>query len=183
LSQAFRIKQIFFSAKKIKREIEMLTKSKRITTPVEHRFFEDYIIGATEEYGYVSVTQEEIIDFARQFDLQYFHLDPESAKQSVYGGLIASGWHTVGLMMKLFVRHYLSPVSNMGSPGTDELRWLKPIRPGDTISIRVTVLNARRSKSKPDRGILETFIEVINQHHEIAMTMKTTTFCRCKPNK
>jgi acyl dehydratase len=97
-----------------------------------------------------------------------------------FGGLIASGWHTASLMMRLLADHYLSKVASLGSPGVDELRWTQPVRPGDALSIRVTVLDAKRSRSKPDRGIVQTSIEVLNQRGEIVATMKAINLLRCR---
>ena len=112
------------------------------------------------------------IAFAKRFDPQMMHTDPEAARHTPFGGLIASGWHTAGLMMRLYVEHYLTHVASLASPGLDELRWLKPVRPGDTLWVRVTVLRAVPSKSKPDRGAVTSFVEVINQAGEIVMTFK-----------
>jgi acyl dehydratase len=112
-----------------------------------------------------------------------YHIDPEAAKQSIYGGLIASGWHTAGLMMRLYTDNYLSRVANLGSSGCDELRWDKPVFPGDQLSIRVTVLEARRSESKPDRGIVRSFVEVLNQKRDIVMSLKMVNFVRCREQK
>ena len=150
------------------------------TTPIDNRFFEDYQIGSVHEFGSLIISQEEIISFARLFDPQVFHLDPESAKQTMYGGLIASGWHTSSLMMRLFVDHYLSHNASLGSPGVDELRWYKPVRPGDELSIRVTVTQARRSRSKPDRGVLHSFVEVLNQNDEVVGSMKALNLLLCR---
>ena len=100
------------------------------------------------------------------------HTDPEAAKNTPFGGLIASGWHTAGLMMRLYVEHYLTHVASLASPGLDELRWLKPVRPGDVLSVRVTVLKTVPSRSKPDRGAVTSFVEVINQAGEIVMTFR-----------
>ncbi len=148
--------------------------------PAEKRYFEDYVAGSVHEFGYVTVEQDEVIAFARRFDPQVFHTDPESAKKSIYGGLIASGWHTAGLMMRLFADHYLSKVASLGSPGVDELRWNKPVRPGDELSIRVTVQETKRSRSKPDRGMVHSFIEVMNQNREVVMSMKAVNFLFCR---
>ncbi len=150
------------------------------TTPIDQRFFEDYIPGAVYEFGSISVEEAEIISFARRFDPQPFHTDPEAAAKSMYGGLIASGWHTASLMMRLFVDHYLSHVASLGSPGVDELRWLYPVIPGDTLSIRVTVTETRRSRSKPDRGVLHSFCESLNQHGQVVMTMKAINLLACR---
>lgn len=144
------------------------------------RYFEDYPTGSVYEFGSIAVEEKEILDFARRFDPQPFHTDPEAARHSIYGGLIASGWHTAGLMMRLLVEHYLSPASSLGSPGVDELRWLKPVRPGDVLSLRVTVGEATRSRSKPDRGSVRSLTEVRNQRGEVVMTVKATTLMRCR---
>jgi len=151
-----------------------------LNVPVENRYFEDYLAGSVYEFGPIAVEQEEMISFARRFDPQVFHIDPESAKETIYGGLIASGWHTAGLMMRLFSEHFLSKVASLGSPGVDELRWHKPVRPGDELSARVTVLETKRSRSKPDRGIVHSFIEVMNQNLEVVMSMKAVNFFYCR---
>ena len=158
-------------------------KRSSFAVPVEDRYFEDYETGTVHEFGPVSIAEDKIIEFGRQFDPQVFHTDPQGAKQTIYGGIIASGWHTAGLMMRLFVDHYLSGVASLGSPGVDELRWTQPVRPGDSLSLRVTVSQTTRSRSKPDRGILHSFIEMINQRQEVVMTMKAVNLllCRQKP--
>ena len=150
------------------------------TPPVEQRYFEDYIPGESHEFGAITVEADEVITFAKRFDPQPFHTDPEAGKRSIYGGMIASGWHTAALMMRLFVDHYLSHVASLGSPGVDELRWLKPVYPGDVLSIRVTVMEANRSRSKPDRGIIRSEIQVLNQHRGVVMTMKALNFLSCR---
>jgi len=155
-------------------------KRSSFAVPVEDRYFEDYETGTVHEFGPVSIAEDKIIEFGRQFDPQVFHTDPQGAKQTVYGGIIASGWHTAGLMMRLFVDHYLSAVASLGSPGVDELRWTQPVRPGDTLTLRVTVSQTTRSRSKPDRGILHSFIEMINQRQEVVMTMKAVNLLLCR---
>ncbi|MFC1516239.1 MaoC family dehydratase [Thermodesulfobacteriota bacterium] len=150
--------------------------------PVEKRYFEDYIAGSLHEFGPISVEQDEIISFAERFDPQTFHTDPEAAKGTIYGGLIASGWHTASLMMRLLVENFISKVASLGSPGVDEVRWLKPVRPGDDLYVRVTVLETKRSRSKPDMGIVHTFIEMKNQEHEVVMSMKAVNFLTCREN-
>jgi acyl dehydratase len=150
------------------------------TTPIEDRYFDDYVAGAVHECGCIAVEEDEIIAFGKRFDPQPFHTAPEAAAQSAFGGLIASGWHTASLMMRLFVDHYLSAVASLSSPGVDKLRWLKPVRPGDKLSLRVTVTETSRSRSKPDRGIVHSFIEVRNQQQEIVMTMKALNLLRCR---
>ena len=152
----------------------------KFNVPIENRYFEDYITGSVHEFGSIMVEEKEIIAFAKRFDPQVLHTDPDAAKDTVFGGLIASGWHTAVLMMRLFVDHYLSHVASLGSPGVDELRWLKPVRPGDEISICVTVLETKRSRSKPDRGIVHSFIEAMNQHREVVMNLKAMNLLRCR---
>ena len=148
--------------------------------PANERFFEDYIVGATYEFGSIAVEEAEVIAFAQRYDPQPIHVDPQAARLSPFGGLIASGWHSASLMMRLFVEHYLSPVSSLVSPGIDELRWLKPVRPGDILSVRVTVLEANRSRSRPDRGIVRAFVEVFNQHGEVVMSVKAANMIRSR---
>ncbi len=143
-------------------------------------YFEDYRIGCVYELGSISLSQAEILEFAGRYDPQPFHTDPNRARSSVYGGLIASGWHTSCLMMRLLVDHFLSSAASLGSPGVDELRWLKPVRPGDVLSVRVTVMDAKRSRSKPDRGIIQSFIEVSNGAGETVMTMKAANLMLCR---
>jgi acyl dehydratase len=149
--------------------------------PIDDRYFEDYVEGAVYRFGSIEATEDEIIAFAKRFDPQSFHTDPELAKRSPFGGLIASGWHTAGLMMRLFADHYLTHVASLASPGLDELRWLKPVRPGDMLSIRVTVLKAVTSQSKPDRGVVTSLIEVLNQADEVVMTLKAVNFIGRRP--
>src|SRR6516225_11895720 len=149
-------------------------------TPINDRYFEDYIEGDIHCFGSITVELDELIAFARRFDPQSFHVDPDAAKLTQFGGLIASGWHTAALTMRLFAEHYLTHVASLASPGLDELRWLKPVRPGDTLSVRATVTTARRSRSKPDRGVVTTLIEVFNQHGVPVMTMKAMNLLRCR---
>ncbi len=129
-------------------------------TTVDDRYFEDYLAGHVHQFGSVTVSEAEIVEFARRYDPQPFHVDPEAARQTQFGGLIASGWHTAGLMMRMVVDHYLSHVASLASPGLDELRWTQPVRPGDTLSVRATVLETRPSASKSDRGLVRTLFEV-----------------------
>jgi acyl dehydratase len=136
------------------------------------RFFEDYVPGSVHELGTISISESDIVEFARRYDPQPFHIDPEAARHTQFGGLIASGWQTAGLMMRLAVDRYLSDVASLASPGVDELRWTQPVRPGDALSVRATVLEARPSMSKPDRGLVRTLFEVRNQRGEIVMTVK-----------
>ncbi|MGH7030933.1 MAG: MaoC family dehydratase [Stellaceae bacterium] len=149
--------------------------------PIDDRWFEDYLPGAVYEYGEVMVTEAAIIDFARRYDPQSMHVDPEAATHGNFGGLIASGWHTAGIMMRLFVEHFLSHVASLASPGIDELRWTRPVRPGDALHIRVTVIEATRSRSRPDRGMVRTLVEVLNQNSETVMSLKPMNLLRCRP--
>ena len=138
----------------------------------EERYFEDYIPGAVFEYGEIRVDEAEILDFARRFDPQDMHVDPEAARRGRFGGLIASGWHTAAMMMRLVVENFLPKKASLASPGIDELRWVRPVRPGDVLRLRVTVLEATRSRSRPDRGVVRTFMEVLNQDGEVVMSLK-----------
>ncbi|MGW2517912.1 MaoC family dehydratase [Streptomyces sp. NPDC001617] len=151
--------------------------------PAEDRWFEDYVPGAVYVYGSITVTEEEILRFADEFDPQRIHTDPEGARQGPYGGLIASGWHTCGIMMRLYADHYLSKVAGLASPGIDELRWVRPVRPGDTLSLRTTVRSARVSRTKPDRGLLHTGIEVLDQHGEPVLTMTAMNILLRRPDR
>ena len=140
-------------------------------------FFEDFTVGMEKEFGGAVMTKEAIIDFASQFDPQPFHIDEEAALESVYGGLIASGWHTAATVMRLLVDESLGKKSgSRGSGGVDELRWLKPVRPGDTIRVRSHIFEVRESASRPDRGIVRSDYTVLNQHDEEVMTMRSMGF-------
>jgi acyl dehydratase len=140
------------------------------------RYFEDYVPGLTVDCGSFSPSEAEIIAFAEEYDPQPFHVDPAAAAAGPVGGLIASGWHTTSMMMRLLVEHFISGETGLGAAGIDEIRWPRPVRPGDTLHVRATVLEARRSRSKPDRGIVQSFVEINNQDGETAMTMKATNF-------
>jgi acyl dehydratase len=140
-------------------------------TGPDDRYFEDYVAGQVHEIGTITVSEPEIVQFAKQFDPQYFHTDAEKAKASRFGGIIASGWHTAALAMRLYVDHYLSHAASLASPGVDELRWLNPVRPGDALRVRVTILEARPSRSKPDRGVVRGKIEAFNQRDELVLSM------------
>jgi len=149
-------------------------------TGVDQRYFEDYVPGLTAEYGPITVDGDEVVEFARRYDPQDIHTDAERAASGPFGGLIASGWQTAALMMRLYVENYLSSVASLASPGIDELRWFAPVRPGDALSVRVTVREARRSRSKPDRGLVRTQIEVRNQHGTVVMSMVAMNMLRCR---
>jgi acyl dehydratase len=145
------------------------------------RYFGDYLPGATYDCGSVSVEQDEIVSFAEKFDPQPLHVDPEAAALGPYGGVIASGWHTAALVMRQLVEHYLSADASLGSPGLDEIRWPYPVRPGDTLRVRATVVEARRSLSKPDRGIVRTMAEAVNQDDRPVMRATAINFFRVGP--
>ena len=135
------------------------------------RHWEDFHVGDVTELGSVEVTEEDVIAFATRFDPQPFHVDPEAAKQSPFGGLIASGWHTTALFMGLFVRGILLDSASLGSPGVEAIRWTAPVRPGDTLSGRVTVTGSQPSATNPRRGTVLTNSEVFNQNGELVMTL------------
>jgi acyl dehydratase len=135
-------------------------------------YFEDFQVGKVIDVGSRTITEDEIIAFGKQFDPQPFHVDREAAAQSVYGGIIASGWHTCSLMMRLMVDGFLRDSSSMGSPGMDEIRWLQPVRGGDTLSVTATVLESRPSTSKPDRGVVIIAWQARNQREEVVATIK-----------
>lgn len=144
------------------------------------RHFEDYPAGMVVECGPIGVDEAGIIAFGRQFDPQPFHVDARGAATGPFGGVIASGWHTASLMMRLLVDHFLPGAAGLASPGIDELRWLAPVRPGDRLSLRITVTEARRSRSKPDRGLVQTYNELVNQDGAPVLTVKAMTLMRCR---
>jgi acyl dehydratase len=135
------------------------------------RYLEDFRPGEEIQLGTTKVERDEIIEFARRYDPQPFHVDEEAARQSIYGGLIASGWHTAAMVMRIVVDDLVSATVTMGSPGIDEIRWLKPVRPGDTLSVKAHILDVVPSRSKADRGHIRSRYEVFNQRGEKVMTM------------
>ena len=145
------------------------------------RYFEDFKVGEVIESGTSTINKDEIMAFAREFDPQPFHTDEAAARGTMYGGLIASGWHSGSLMMRLFYESLFRDCASMGSPGIDELRWLKPVRPGDTLRLRTTVLEVIESRSKPDRGLVRNFCELLNQAGEVVMTLKPVNFVARRP--
>jgi len=144
-------------------------------------YWEDFTPGEVVEIGRHTFAEDEIIAFARQFDPQPFHTDPEAAKQTFFGGLIASGWHTCAIGMRLMVQQYIGRSASAGSPGVDNIRWRAPVRPGDTITYRRVTLEARPSGSKPDLGLVRTRSEGLNQRGEIVMTMEGWGMFRRRP--
>jgi acyl dehydratase len=145
------------------------------------RYWDDIKAGDVVELGSRTMEKERMVGFAREFDPQPFHTDESAAKASIWGGLIASGWHTGSVLMRLFYEGFLKDTASLGSPGIDELRWLKPVRPGDTLSARLTVTEATASRSKPDRGIIRSVMEMRNQHGEVVMTTSGVNFFRRRP--
>ena len=135
-------------------------------------YWEDLVVGSTRELGSVSPTREQILDFARQFDPQPFHLDEAAAQASVFGSLCASGWHTCAMAMRLMVDNFLSEAASLGSPGLESLKWLKPVFPGDTLSLRHTVLDSRPMSRRPDVGLVRTLWEMHNQHGDQVLRME-----------
>ena len=144
-------------------------------------YYEDLAATPVADVGTRSITSEEIIRFAREYDPQPFHVDPEAAKRSLYGGLIASGWMTCAVVMRMMCDSYLLESASLGSPGIDNVKWLKPVRPGDTITVVRKTLEARKSASKPDLGIIRSLWEVTNQDGETVMTMEGLGMFRCRP--
>jgi len=138
--------------------------------PPTQRCFDDFHVGETFEFGARVVTEAEIIDFARRYDPQPFHLDPAAAAATHFGGLVASGWMSCALLMRLLCDHFIPREASMGSPGVDEVRWLEPVRPGDTLRVQLEVVEMRPSVSKPDRGVMRCRHRLINQHGEVVLT-------------
>ena len=134
-------------------------------------FFEDFKVGAELTSPGVTITEAQIIDFAMKFDPQPFHVDVTAAAASQFGRLIASGFHTAALSFRLFWQTGALTDGSLGSPGLDELRWLKPVRPGDTLHVVAKVLEAKRSTSKPDRGVVKMSYTTLNQNGEAVMTL------------
>ncbi len=135
-------------------------------------YWEDFKVGDTAPLGERIVDKDEVIAFATAYDPQPFHIDQKAARESMYGGLIASGWHTVAMVMRMMVDSYLNQSASLGSPGVENVRWLRPVRPGDTIRAQRRVLDTRASASKPTMGIVKTLWEVFNQRGELVMTME-----------
>ncbi len=136
------------------------------------RYFEDIAVGEERQFGSRTVTRDEIVEFAREYDPQPFHTDEAAAEKSMFGGIIASGWHTGSLMMRMLVDELLKEPNpaGLGSPGFDDLKWLKPVRPGDTLSVRTRCIDKRESNSRPDIGSCRFYTEVTNQHGDVVMS-------------
>nr|NIO41561.1 dehydratase [Burkholderiales bacterium] len=139
-------------------------------------YWEDFEAGARESIGSVLVDKDELIEFASRYDPQPFHIDEEAARKSIYGGLIASGWHTCSMVMRLICDALLRESASLGSPGLENVRWLRPVRPGDTLTAYRTVKETRLSATRPDRGVVKTLWEVENQRGELVLTMLGVNF-------
>lgn len=136
------------------------------------KYYEDLIVGSRSSYGRYAVTRDEVLAFASKYDPQPFHLSDEAAAQTHFGRLSASGWHSGAMMMAMMVEHMKDdPVASLGSPGLDELRWIKPVYPGDTLRVESELLEKRRSKSRPDMGITKTRTMMFNQHDEQVLSV------------
>jgi acyl dehydratase len=145
------------------------------------KYFEDYVPGAVFTLWTDTVSETSIIEFARKFDPQEFHIDAAAAADGPYGGVIASGCHTFALAGHAMAMGYLSPESSLPSPGAEDLRWHSPVRPNDTLTWRATVLSARPSRSDPTRGIVRTRIEAIKQDESVALSMTAVHLIRRGP--
>ena len=144
-------------------------------------YYEDIAVGKIQRFGSELVTREEVVDFASRYDPQPFHLDDEAAAQTYFGRLSASGWHTGAMAMRMMVDHMKAhEQAGLGSPGIDELRWLKPVYPGDTLRCEMEVVEKRRSAKRPDMGILSSKLTVLNQHDEPVMTMRSAGLIRVR---
>lgn len=144
-----------------------------MSVPPKQRWFEDFTVGEQFEFGSYAITEQEIVDYARRYDPQPFHLDAAAGARTHFGGLVASGWMTAAVLMRMLCDHFIAPESSMGSPGLDLLRWRIPVRPGDCLSARVSVLEVRPSNSKPDRGSVRFRQELLNQAGEVVMTIES----------
>lgn len=145
------------------------------------RYFEDFGEGQVFELGEETVSEEEVLEFARRFDPQPFHIDRQAAKATMFGGLIASGWHTGSIYMGLMVRGLLADSSSLGSAGIDEMRWLKPVRPGDRLRARLTVTAVKSSERHPQRGTVFTLGELFNQTGERVMFVRSSGMFARRP--
>ena len=145
------------------------------------RYFEDFKPGDVIEFGSRTISKERILAFAREFDPQPFHTDEEAATRSIYGGLLASGWHTGSLLMRILYDGLLKDTASLGSPGIDELRWLEPVRPDDTLTARMTIVEAIPSRSKPDRGLIRSLMEMRNQYGRVVLTIRGLSLLGRRP--
>jgi acyl dehydratase len=146
-------------------------------------YFEDLETGAETDFGSYDVTREEVLEFARKYDPQPFHLSDEAAALTHFGRLAASGWHTAAMTMAVIARHVVQhQQAGLGSPGIDELRWTRPVYPGDTLHVRGTITDKRRSRSRPEMGSFRTATTVTNQDDQVVMTFTSIVLIRCRPD-
>lgn len=157
-----------------------MTTNSGFSVPSDERYFENYLPGSIYEFGSIIVKRDEIIYFGGHYDPQAFDSGLDAAREARDGGVVASGWLIAALGMRLLVDHYISHTAGLGSPGPDDLRWLKPVHPDDELSIRVTVMSRRRSRSKPDRGIVRSFVEVLNQNREVVTSWIASSILLCR---
>jgi acyl dehydratase len=154
----------------------------RMSTSPEFRFYwEDFPVGSQREFGGVRVEEAEMVEFARRFDPQRFHLDEEAARRTPFGGLVASGWYTCSLAMRMSCDAYLLQTASVGSPGVEQLRWVRPVRAGDTLRLRLTVLAARPLASRPGVGLLRNRWEVLDQRDELVMELEALAMIQRRP--
>jgi acyl dehydratase len=146
-------------------------------------YFDDLHVGQVFELGSITVSEEEMLAFAQHYDPQPFHLSIEQARETPFGGLIASGWQTGSLFMRLLAERFLNQTISLASPGIDELRWLKPVQPGDILRGRCTILSCTPSRSRPEMGVVRTHCEFINQHDEQVMTLQPVNFIGRRPHE
>lgn len=145
-------------------------------------YFDDIDVGDTRSFGSYHVTEDEVLEFANQYDPQWFHVDPDRAEdESMYGGLIASGWHTAAMTMRMIVDHHLEDAMALGALGVDNLRWPNPVFPGETLSLETEVVDKRPSESQPDRGIVKTHSTTVNQSGEPKMEMTSIVLYARRP--
>jgi acyl dehydratase len=140
------------------------------------RHFEDFQSGQVFDLGTYELSEGELLEFARRYDPQPFHVDPEAARESPFGGLIASGWQSAAILMRLYVDSVMNETASMGSPGVEQIRWLVPVRPGDVLRGRITIVEVAPSNTRPDRGTLIADGELLNQRDEVVMTIRTRGF-------
>ena len=135
-------------------------------------YWEDFRVGERVLMGSVKVTKDDIVRFAVEYDPQVFHIDEKAGESSIFGGIIASGWHTCSLVMKMMCDSYLLDSASMGSPGMENIKWVKPVRPNDVLTAFRTTIETKSSRSKSDRGIVKTLFEVFNDSQELVMSME-----------
>jgi acyl dehydratase len=153
-----------------------------MSDPAPVRWFEDLAVGQVERFGRYEVTREEVLDFAGKYDPQAFHLSDEAAAQTHFGRISASGWHTCAMTMRMLVDHWQAHgVAGLGSPGIDQIRWLRPVYPGDVLTCESEVLELRRSQSRPGVGITKTTTRVFNQNGELVMSHIANGMIRTRP--